>query len=475
MAAVTADVAVIGAGPAGCVFASRMAQLGFDVVLIERTPFPRSHLGESLTPGVMPMLASLGSAAAVEAARFPQVRVVSTNWDGTETVREDPREEGLLVDRGRFDMLLLEHARSVGVRVLQPAHVQDHRSTPGGWHLRVEAPGEVLELHAGFVADATGRSARLGGRRRAMGPRTIAIHGYWTGDRLPEQPRIEAGEQEWFWGVPIPDGSYNTLVFLDGERFRTEPGGTLEQRLRTLLQRSGLLRGTRGAVLRTPVRAADATPYLDEDCVSVRHIRLGDAALALDPLSSSGVQKAIQTSLAGAIVANTVLRRPAAAEAALRFYRDSLHDAASRHRAWAASHYATASLHHPDPFWTARAGPAGAPAPEYAPPARSVAADAPVQLSADLQWDQVPCLGECFVEVRPALRHPGLDGPVAYLGGTELAPLLQRLHPGMTLRQLAESWFDTVPPRTGRSIADWLVGHGVLEPCTPTPATDRPG
>ena len=65
MTRVTADVAVIGGGPAGSVFATRMAQLGFDVCLVERSRFPRPHLGESLSPGVMPMLASIGAAAAV--------------------------------------------------------------------------------------------------------------------------------------------------------------------------------------------------------------------------------------------------------------------------------------------------------------------------------------------------------------------------------------------------------------------------
>ena len=42
-----AEVCVIGAGPAGSIFATRMAQLGHQVHLIERQRFPRAHLGES--------------------------------------------------------------------------------------------------------------------------------------------------------------------------------------------------------------------------------------------------------------------------------------------------------------------------------------------------------------------------------------------------------------------------------------------
>ena len=356
MTRVTTDVAVIGAGPAGCVFATRMVQLGFDVCLIERARFPRQHLGESLSPGVMPMLASMGSAEVVEAAGFSRVSEVSTNWDGREAVRHDAHAQGMLVDRGVFDAALLARAEAVGVRVLQPAHFGDHAHTPDGWRVHVDAQGESIELHATFLADGSGRSARLGGRRRAMGPRTFAIYGYWVGSHLPERPRIEAGEREWYWGVPIPDGSYNTLVFIDGARFRTELGGSLDDRLRALLDRSSLMREARGATLRAPARAADATPYVDEECVSARHIMIGDAALAIDPLSSSGVQKAIQTALSGAIVANTLLRRADAGDAAQRFYRDNLRDSATRHSAWASSHYATAGTRFRDSFWTRRAG-----------------------------------------------------------------------------------------------------------------------
>jgi flavin-dependent dehydrogenase len=470
MTRVTTDVAVVGAGPAGCVFATRMAQLGFAVCLVERARFPRPHLGESLSPGVMPMLASLGAAAAVEAAGFLRVSAVSTNWDGEEAVRHDPGARGMLVDRGIFDAALLAGADAVGVRVLQPAQLRRRARAGDGWRLRVDAPTGSVDLDATFLADATGRSARFGGSRRAMGPRTFAIYGYWTGSHLPERPRIEAGEREWYWGVPIPDGSYNTLVFVDGARVRAEPGRSLEDRLRALLEPSALLRGVRGATLRARARAADATAYLDEECVSPRHIRIGDAALAIDPLSSSGVQKAVQTALSGAIVANTLLRRPDAGEAALRFYRDSLCDAAARHRAWAAGHYATAAASRRDRFWTERAGVAGPEAPAAAPmampPDLTLADDVPVRLSPDARWEELPCLGAQFVELGTALRHPRLDGPVAYVGGQPLAPLLRDVPPGMTARQLAQAWSRWLPMGAGLAIARWLSGQGVLERCT---------
>jgi flavin-dependent dehydrogenase len=464
----TTDVAVIGGGPAGAVLATRLAQLGLAVCLIERARFPRRHVGESLTPGVLPMLASIGAAEAVADAGFSRVHEVSVRWDSTETVRRDPRGQGILVDRGRFDAALVAHAVSSGVHLLQPAQVRERLRTPAGFRLAVDACGERLDVDARFLADAGGRSAALPGRRRPTGPRTIALFGYWTGEWLPERPRIEAGEREWFWGVPIPDGTYNTLVFVDARRLRAEPRAPLEDRLRALLGRSGLMPHLQGARLVGRARAIDATPYLCDDVVGPRHIRVGDAALALDPISSSGVQKAIQTALSGAIVVNTLLGKPEASEAALRFYRDSVTDASGRHAAWAAGHYRSVGARSRDVFWTARAAGADRDTSEATftetEAARAFDDDDPLELSAECRWEETPCLGARYVEVKPALRHPRLDGPLAYLAGHELGPLLRDLGAGTTSRELARGWRDRVPLETGLSIARWLSERGVLVP-----------
>ena len=45
-----ADVVVIGGGPAGATAATLLAEAGHGVVLLEREPFPRFHIGESLLP-----------------------------------------------------------------------------------------------------------------------------------------------------------------------------------------------------------------------------------------------------------------------------------------------------------------------------------------------------------------------------------------------------------------------------------------
>ena len=459
-----ADFCVIGAGPAGSTFAARMAQLGHDVCLIERARFPRSHLGESLSPGVLPLLEATGARDAVEAAGFRRVRGILVKWESALQVREDPHELGLIVDRGAFDQLLLERARALAVRVLQPAHIRERKRDSDGWRLTIEVDGQSIDVSADFLADAGGRAAATVGRRQSTDCRTLALYAYWRGPELPTQPRIEAGRDAWYWGVPLPDGTYNTLVFVDAKQFRSAPAGSLSARFVELLYRSSLMADCAAAELIGPVRAIDATPYLDGDCVSPTSIKLGEAALALDPISSSGVQRAIQTALAGAIVANTLLRKPELSYAALRFYRANLTDASTRHRRWSADIYRMVALQNDHKFWVDRASRMDATAP--APEARQLDAQElstlRVALSRRLEFVEATCIDGDFVAVKSALRHPGLVDPVAYLEGRELAPLLRHLPAGFTPLQIAQSWSSRMPLRTGLAIAGWLVKYGIL-------------
>ena len=490
-----ARVCVIGAGPAGSVFASRMAQLGHGVTLVERLAFPRTTLGESLSPGVLPLLEMIGAREEVEAAGFTRVRTVSTTWDGELRQRDDPAEGGRLVDRGRFDALLLDRARGLGVRVLQPATVRERRFAGGRWWLRADGNGGVEQIEADFLADASGRRGALPAHRARDPISTIALYAYWRGTALPAQPRIDAGADAWYWGVPLPDGRYNTLVFLDASTVRQNRDRSLEGLFRAYLDRSGLMRGCAGAQLDTAVHAIDATPYVADECVSTSGIKVGDAALALDPLSSSGVQKAVQTALAGAIVANTLLRRPESAAMAMRFYRTTIDEAAARHRAWAASHYAVVAARQGGSFWLDRAG-----VPAASGSTRHVAAGSSQNvasgfsrkndsaedvasafrrqdsclLSASVAFVDVPCIEGEFVTTRTAVHHPGLDEPLAYLAGWELWPLLKRIQAGMTPTDIVQAWSDRVPLRSAFAIVAWLLDHELLVPAPAGPPPSIP-
>jgi flavin-dependent dehydrogenase len=459
------DVCIVGAGPAGSALAIRMAQLGYDVCVIERSAFPRSHIGESLSPGVWPQLKMLGAADTVADAGFRPCRTSIVKWESETAIRRDlGAGAGLLVDRARFDMLLLDCARAHGVRVLQPAVLRAQTRREDGWDLEVETEGGKNTIHAGFLADARGRSATSSNRNQRTGHRTMALYGYWRGSKLPREPRIEAGCEAWYWGVPLPDGTYNAIVFVDAVDFRAKGVASLTAAYDILLHRSGLMTDCRDFILTGPVRVADATPHLDGESIAFRSIKVGEAALALDPLSSSGVQKAINTALTAAVVINTTLRCQSRADTASAFYKSNLAQASEQHRRWAAQHYASAAVVNTGRFWQTRATdmPAEAPLHHSIDFGRNARADLRVALSPEAVLANKPCIVGDLIALRPALCHPTLDRPVAFLGKWEMADLLRPLQDGMALSELMDRW--QIPIESKPVIAKWFLDHCVLQP-----------
>ena len=319
-----------------------------------------------------------------------------------------------MVDRGEFDLRLLTGARSLDVRVHQPARVLDCKLEGSRWRIQFEADGRRQALGVDFVADARGRRGGSSLRQCRTGAPTLALFAYWRGPGVPRTPRIEAGRAAWYWGVPLPDGLYNTLVFVDPRQFRLSPGTSASERFFELLDRSSLLESRHEIEPVGAVRATDATPYLERECVTPRSIRVGDAALAIDPISSSGVQRAIQSALSGAVVANTLIRRPDEATAAVTFYAGRLAETSERHRRWAADHYRAVAVQNKSAFWADRSAGLGFAAPAPAP-MRALDAGAitamPVERSRQLNFVRTPRLDGEFVSLGWALSHPGTREP----------------------------------------------------------------
>ncbi len=446
-----------------------MAQLGHRVLLIERKRFPRRCLGESLSAGVLPLLSAVGAARAIENAGFPHVRDTMVSWDAGPQVRTDPQARGLIVDRGAFDRILLDHAVDQGVEVLQPARLVGRRMANDRWQLDIEAGSGPQQRTIDYLCIASGRNT-ANRRHGPRLPRTVAVYAYWrySSDHANNAlPRIESGDHGWFWSVPLPGGCSNTLAFLDPLALKRTAGTTLRAKLFALLAPTRFNRIAPEAALEGEIGVIDATPYLAPEPVSASMIRIGDAALAIDPISSSGVQKAIQSALSGAIVANTILKRREHSPIAVRFYEDHLARSHERHAIWAASHYATVAQHRKDPFWTDRAASAfDAPMPPIQADLPDPSPSTPLGLSPLLRFTDIPCLVGDFVETRPALSHPGLEEPVAYLGGRAVGARLRALDGSRTPLAIARSWSDEIPLAEGLGIVGWLARNALL---TPTP------
>ena len=453
-----AEVCVVGGGPAGATVAARLAALGHDVVLVERERFPREHVGESLSLGVWPLLESLG------VGEVPCVRPPSrVRWGAVERVRP-AGEGGASVDRGAFDALLLRHAAALGVTVRQPARATVARRD-AGWDVTVHGSAGVRgSVHAAFLVDASGRRRMLGGARRCASPRLLCLHGRWR-DAPFSEARVEARPDGWLWGAPLPDGTFRAMAFVDAGSLRARgvahaelPGHYLAllagSRLLAAVVRDGSLCGA--------VRACDATSFVSHDVIDAHSVRVGEAAFAIDPLSSTGVQLALQTALSAALAVHTILAPERDTEPAIEFYAEQVRHAATRHARLAAGFYAAGVA--TSPFWRARSAdpPHASDHAEHAPLAELLAH--PVRLTRETAVVGTACVVGDHVARRPAIVHARFDRPVAFLAGHELVPLVDAAGAAPTFGAAIDGWCAAgLATPTAHAIARWLADNGVIE------------
>lgn len=291
--AIEVDCAVVGAGPAGSALAGQLAELGLTACIIERRATVEAR-GETLVPGILPLLRHLGLG---EAALEPLNRTPTGTmllWGGTAPRTIDAGDKpAFVVERARFDALLLENAVARGAALLRPATIlRASRGTGGGWIIRARTPDGERLVRARMLAIAAGRRAGLGGRPRRHGPATLALCASLAGpEPAIAESRIEAGADGWIWAAPLADGSSCAAVFVDPADPDLAAG--IATVLRSRLARSRSLRSLAARPLSSPLRACDASRVGSAVVVSDDTIRVGEACFATDPLSSQGVLRAI--------------------------------------------------------------------------------------------------------------------------------------------------------------------------------------
>lgn len=457
----SAEVCVLGGGPAGSTIARRLALLGHDVVLLDRAAAPCSRV-ESLSPGLLHLLALLGLRDRAEAIAFLPHGEARVRWAGADRLDGEPR---LHVERERFDRLLWDSARENGIRTLRPAKASRPRRETNGWRIPVRCESGSIEIESRFVVDAAGRCSVLsGGKRRNSAP-TVALSGVWHGvptDNLGI--RLEAGRQEWLWGIPRPDKTFGVTAFLEPGRGSLAGDRGREALYRSLLGRSALLRGCLAGRLAGPVRVCDASSFVDDQPAGEGFLKVGESSFSVDPLSSQGLQAAVQSAIQGSIVIHTLLTCPGHAAEAIEFYQARQTEAVSRHSRLAARYYAEQGLVQDHPFWRKRS--AGAPAaperplPQAAGP--TLCPDLHLKLEDRARIVTTPCLrGDLIVPMR-ALAHPNLERPVAYLNDLEVAPLLDAFPHGEAASEVLRRWSPWVSPRDGAEALCWMWKNGVV-------------
>ena len=347
----TADVIVVGAGPAGAATAYHLARAGLDVLLLDKAHFPRDKVcGDALTPRAVKELLAMG--VDLQQPGWVRTRGARACGGGLRVEMDWPDTSGypgfgLVRTRQDFDHLLAERAQAAGARLQQGTKVTDVLLDERTDHARgVVARRDGVEHRYGarLVVAADGASSRvavrmgLQQRYRTMG---VAVRRYYTTDREsddyletwadlwdPAMSRRRSMLYGYGWLFPVGNSMWNVGV------------GTVAVNRRPNVDHRALLEDWTTRLPKewqideehatTAVRGHALPGGMSSTPQYTRGVLLtGDAAGMINPLSGEGIDYAMESGRLSAETIIQALARPKTSqrERALHAYPHLLKDA----------------------------------------------------------------------------------------------------------------------------------------------------
>jgi halogenation protein CepH len=339
------DVIIVGGGPAGSTAGTFLAQAGHRVLILERENFPRFHIGESLLPATWEIWQRLGFVEKMMNNFVTKPGVLFSIHNNEENLFSMVEARDLLyrpyafhVRRSEYDQLLLEHARENGAEVWLESTVKNvlFNGQRAEGVVVSRKNGQELRLTASVIVDATGRETLLARKLGLLRPdptlNKVAYFTHYTGaynmgatEAVPTY--IFGLEGAWLWYIPMKDDVTSVGVVMDMNHPRHRQRESSTALLADFVDDCPTI--SKWLQDATPVEKVRGIPnisYINERFAGDGFVMIGDAAMFVDPIFSSGVYLAMRSAQIAADTIHQAFEKGDFSQAFLSSYEQGIRE-----------------------------------------------------------------------------------------------------------------------------------------------------
>ena len=297
------DIVIAGAGPAGSTLALLAARRGARVMLVERSRFDRPRVGETAPPEFRAALSHLGLGRLVSEPLCCDAAATTSIWgEAAPRFRHhivSPYGPALHLDRNAFDKAFASEAENAGADVRIGCDVQFEPRPEGGHRVRLSTGEHVRATFAVLATGRVGGGLGLPYQRRYLDA-NVAVGARLRARLLSHESStiIEAVSGGWFYFAARPDKDISIVFMTLAELVPSHREVRLQWWLRALARTRWERAAANGCRLPEFLLVRNARASFAEIGGGPNWFAIGDARIALDPLSGQGILWALDDAVA---------------------------------------------------------------------------------------------------------------------------------------------------------------------------------
>jgi len=331
------EAVVVGAGPAGCSAAIHLKKLGNDVLLVDKSLFPRDKVcGDGIPDKCFPLLAELGIKEESLLERGYSIQKMKIHTPGGEIItysnsNDNSSSKSICLARKEFDFILLEQAKNIldkialGMKLIQIKKVSKNTHT---LLLEEVKTGIQQEISTRMIVGADGVHSVVSRLNKMLSPgdsdRFIGLRVYCDKDYFAPEIHIIYDKLTlpgYAWIFPISQNKAN-IGMVVGENSKRQTGRKPVSIFKEIVAKHPVFKGLEkkdllfDSIKGYPLNLGSAKGSRLKDGV----ILTGDAAFFTNPLTGGGIYNAMLSGKLAALVSSDCLRKNDLSKEALKKY-----------------------------------------------------------------------------------------------------------------------------------------------------------